>query len=108
MQKIIDADVIVMASPVYFYSISAQLKALIDRTVARWTEVKNKEFYYIMTTADTDKKAMDTTLACLRGYADCVEGAVKKGIVCAAGVYDMGQVQNTEAMRLAYEFGLGV
>ena len=61
-----------------------------------------------MTAADTDKIAMDTTLACLRGYADCVEGAVEKGIVCAPGVYDMGQVQNTEAMRLAYEFGLGV
>ena len=36
LQKMIDADVIVLASPVYFYSISAQLKAVIDRTVARW------------------------------------------------------------------------
>ena len=46
LQKMIDADVIVLASPVYFYSIDAQMKALIDRTLARWTEVKNKEFYY--------------------------------------------------------------
>ena len=45
LQKMIDADVIVLASPVYFYSISAQLKAVIDRTVARWLEVKDKEFY---------------------------------------------------------------
>lgn len=44
LQKMIDADVIVLASPVYFYSIDAQLKAVIDRTLARWTEVKNKEF----------------------------------------------------------------
>lgn len=36
LQKIIDADVLVLASPVYFYSIDAQLKAVIDRTVARW------------------------------------------------------------------------
>ena len=43
LQKMIDADVIVLASPVYFYSIDAQMKALIDRTLARWTEVKNKE-----------------------------------------------------------------
>lgn len=34
LQKMIDADVIVLASPVYFYSIDAQLKAVIDRTVA--------------------------------------------------------------------------
>ena len=38
-----DADVIVMASPVYFYSVDAQMKALIDRTVARWLTIKNKE-----------------------------------------------------------------
>ena len=35
LQKIIEADVIVLSSPVYFYSINAQLKAVIDRTVAR-------------------------------------------------------------------------
>ncbi len=44
LQKMIDADVLVLASPVYFYSISAQLKAVIDRSVARWLEVKDKEF----------------------------------------------------------------
>ena len=55
LQKMIDADVIVLASPVYFYSISAQLKAVIDRTVARWLEVKDKEFYYITTMADEEK-----------------------------------------------------
>lgn len=35
LQKMIDADVLVLASSVYFYSICAQLKAVIDRTVAR-------------------------------------------------------------------------
>lgn len=45
----------VLASPVYFYSIDAQLKAVIDRSVCRWTEVKNKEMYYIMTAADGEK-----------------------------------------------------
>ena len=55
LQKMIDADVIVFSSPVYFYSIDAQLKTVIDRTVARWTEVKDKEFYYIVTCADDEK-----------------------------------------------------
>ena len=70
LQKIIDADVLVLASPVYFYSIDAQLKALIDRTVARWTEVNNKEFYYIVTCADEEKESQDRTIECFRGYAD--------------------------------------
>ena len=87
LQKMIDADVIVLASPVYFYSISAQLKAVIDRTVARWQEVKDKEFYYITTMADEEKTSADTTLACFRGYADCVAGAVEKGTLVASGVY---------------------
>ncbi len=65
----IDSDVLVLSSPVYIYSIDAQLKAVIDRTVARWLEVKDKEFYCIATMADTDKSSADTTLACFRGYA---------------------------------------
>ena len=63
LQKMIDADVLVLASPIYFYSIDAQLKALIDRTVARWLEVKNKEFYYIVTAADEALASADTTLS---------------------------------------------
>ena len=108
LQKIIDADVLVLASPVYFYSIDAQLKALIDRTVARWQEVKDKEFYYIMTAADGERASMDTTLACFRGYADCVEGAKEMGVICGTGVYEKGEVQATPAMAEAYEMGKSV
>ena len=108
LQKMIDADVIVLASPVYFYSIDAQLKAVIDRTVARWLEVKNKEFYYIMTAADEDKSSMDTTLACFRGYADCVNGAKEMGVIYGTGVYEKGKVLNTPAMAEAYEMGKNV
>lgn len=105
LQKMIDADVLVLASPVYFYSIDAQLKAVIDRTVARWLEVKNKEFYYIVTMADEGQESADTTLACFRGYADCVEGAVEKGVIIGNGVYEPGKIKNTSAMKKAYEMG---
>ena len=108
LQKMIDADVIVLASPVYFYSISAQLKAVIDRTVARWLEVKNKEFYYIVTMADEVHSSADTTLACFRGYADCVEGAAEKGVIIGSGVYEPGKVKNTLAMKQTYEMGKNV
>lgn len=108
LQKMIDADVLVLASPVYFYSIDAQLKAFIDRSVARWLEVKDKEFYYIMTAADEEKASMETTLACFRGYADCVEGAKEMGVVYGTGVYEKGKVKDTKAMQEAYEMGLRV
>lgn len=108
LQKMIDADVIVLSSPVYFYSINAQLKAVIDRTVARWLEVKNKEFYYIVTMADDALSSADTTLACFRGYADCVEGAVEKGVIIGKGVHDMEEIKNTAAMEQAYAMGKNI
>lgn len=108
LQKMIDADVIVLSSPVYFYSIDAQLKAVIDRTVARWLEVKNKEFYYIITMADESKSSADTTLACFRGYADCVEGAAEMGVIIGNGVYEPGKIKNSAAMTKAYEAGKNV
>ena len=108
LQKMIDADVLVLSSPVYFYSIDAQLKAVIDRTVARWLEVKNKEFYYIVTMADEACQSADTTLACFRGYADCVEGAVEKGVIIGSGIYEHGTVKDTPFMKQAYEMGRGV
>lgn len=105
LQKMIDADVIVLASPVYFYSIDAQLKAVIDRTVARWLEVKNKEFYYIVTAADGENAAAETTLQCFRGYADCVEGAVEKGVIYGMGAYEKGEIRSSSAMLEAYNAG---
>ena len=108
LQKMIDADVIVLASPVYFYSIASQLKVVIDRTVARWLEVKDKEFYYITTMADEDRSSADTTLACFRGYADCVEGAVEKGIIVGCGVHEAGAIKDTPVMQEAYRIGKNV
>ena len=32
-----EADVIVLASPIYFYNVTAQIKALIDRSQALWS-----------------------------------------------------------------------
>ena len=39
LAKMLAADVLVLASPVYFYSIDAQIKTVLDRTLARWTEL---------------------------------------------------------------------
>ena len=108
LQKIIDADVLVLASPVYFYSIDAQLKAVIDRTVARWLEVKNKEFYYIATMADEAISSADRTINCFRGYADCVAGAIEKGVIIGNGVYERGTIKGHKAMQQAYEMGKNV
>lgn len=105
LRKMLAADVLVLSSPVYFYSISAQLKTVIDRTVARWLEFKDKEFYYIMTAAEDTDTVMDGTLACMRGLAECLDGSVEKGVIYGKGVYEKGEIANHPAMRQAYEMG---
>lgn len=108
LQKMLDSDVIVLSSPVYFYSICAQLKAVIDRTVARWLEFKNKEFYYIMTAAENAPTTMDCTLECFRGLAACLEGSKEMGVICAKGVYERGEINGTPYIKQAYEMGKSI
>ena len=109
LQKIIDCDVLVLSSPVYFYSICAQLKAVIDRTVARWTEIANKDLYYIATAAEDDEDTLDITLSCFHGFAMCIDGYEEKGTLYGKGVADKGDVLNRpELMTIAYEMGNSV
>ena len=108
LEKMLAADVLVLSSPVYFYSISAQLKAVIDRTVARWLEFKDKEFYYIMTAAEDTDTVMNCTLECFRGLAECLEGSVEKGIIYGKGVYAKGEIAGHPAMKQAYEMGKSI
>lgn len=105
LNKMNAAAVIVMASPVYFSSIDAQMKALIDRTVAHWLTIKNKECYYIMTAAEESDTVMDCTRECLRGLTKCLEGSVERGVIYGKGVYGMGEIESKPAMQEAYEMG---
>ena len=109
LDKMVSADVIVLATPVYFYSMDGQLKTLIDRTVPRYTEISNKDFYYIMTAADTDKNMLHRTVEAIRGFTeDCLQGAKEKGIIYGTGAWQKGEIKNTKAFLEAYELGKNV
>ncbi len=108
LDKMQAADVIVMASPVYFYSVDAQMKMVIDRTLARWTNMPGKELYYIMTAAEDTDTVMSCTLECFRGFAACLTDSKEMGVIEAKGVYQIGDVKNTAYMQQAYEMGKAV
>ena len=100
---------LVLSSPVYFYSICAQLKAVSDRSVARWTEIANKELYYIATAAEDERDTLDITLSCFHGFAMCIDGYEEKGTLYGRGVYEKGEVlQRPELLQIAYEMGESV
>lgn len=108
LEKMIAADVIVIATPVYFYTMDAQIKTVIDRTVARYTEISNKDFYFIVTAAEDEKDTADGTLNGLRCFTGCLEGAREKGTVCGTGAWQIGDIRNSAAMKQAYEMGRAV
>ena len=105
IEKVKGADTLVLASPVYFYSIDAQMKAVIDRMVAQWTVVKNKEFYYIMTAAEESDTVMDCTLECFRGLAACLKGSKERGVIYGKGVYAAGEIKDKPVMDETYQMG---
>ena len=105
INAMLNANIIVLATPVYFYSISAQLKALFDRTIVIFPHLTNKKFYYILTMADDNREKFNGPLTALRGFLECYEGSDEAGMVCCAGVYDFGEVRDKPEMQQAYEMG---
>lgn len=108
LDKMIAADIIVMATPVYFYTMSAQMKTLIDRTCSRYTEISGKEFYFIVTAADDNKQLMERTIEGFRGFTDCLEDAKEMGIIYGTGAWQIGEIKNTSAMQEAYEMAKSI
>ena len=105
IEKMIAADVIVMATPVYFYAMSAQMKTLIDRCCGPYTEMKNKEFYFIATAAEDDNGIMDRIVANFMGFLDCLEKPTVKGRLFCGGVWHVGEIEGNPTLRQAYEQG---
>ena len=109
LDKMVAADVIVLATPVYFYSVCGQMKTFIDRTTPKYTEMQNKEFYFIMTAADGNKASLERTLETFRGFTeDCLDGAVEAGIIYGVGAWNKGEFQSTPAYDEAYQMGKNV
>lgn len=106
LNKMVEADVIVLATPVYFYSMDGQLKTFIDRTVPRYTEISGKDFYFIVSAADSAKQNMTRTLEALRGFTeDCLDGTREKGVIYGVGAWQKGEVKDTPAYEQAYKAG---
>lgn len=104
LARIVDADVLVLATPVYFYTMSAQMKTIIDRTLPRYLEITDKEVYFIATAAE-NAPAIERTMNALCGFTDCLPGAIVKGKIYGGGVYQKGEIEKTPAMMEAYTAG---
>lgn len=103
--KLAAADVVVIASPVYFYGVSAQLKAVIDRL---HTPMRNrfqvKKLALLLVAGATLPAVFD---AILRQYQLVLDyfGLEDAGRVLVRGVRERGDIQGSPALQEAYDLG---
>lgn len=96
------ADVLVLATPVYFYGISAQMKTFIDRTYPIWQHLGKKDVYYIIS-AGLGEDIVERALGDLDGFVEHLEEYEIKGRLYATNVMDAGLVKDQEIYKQAYE-----
>ncbi len=110
MEKVKIAEVIVFATPVYYYEMSGQMKTLLDRLNPLYpTDYAFRDIYMIATAAEDEDTTFDKTYNGLQGWVDCFEKATLKGIVTGGGINDANDtVKHTEIMQKAYDLGKGL
>lgn len=106
--KMKSADLLVIASPVYFYGISAELKAVIDRfhTPMR-NEFRVKKLALLLVGAATLPELFDAIKLQYQLVLQFfhLEDA---GMVLARGVKDIGDIKETKALEEAYKLGISI
>lgn len=106
VEKAKEADVLVFASPVYYYSVSGQLKTMLDRlnplyaVDCRFTDV------YLLSVAHEDaRSAVEGSVTAVQGWVDCFPKARLAGTIFAGGVGAPGEIQGHPALDEAYKAG---
>lgn len=105
MEKLVDADIIVLSSPVYFMNVTGQMKVFFDRTFSRYRDMKDKEFYYIVACADAEESTADCGITGMRGFVMCLPNPTERGYVKALAIRGLQDVKESKYMKEAYELG---
>ena len=100
------ADVVVMASPLYFWTVSGQLRCAVDRLCAlsegeHPTLRGGKEAVLLMAAAGEDFAPALAYHQSLLGFLDWSD----RGHVLAGGVRQLGEIQGHPALEQARELG---
>jgi len=81
------SDVVVWATPLYYYGMSGQMKTLIDRANCLYSsDYAIRDVYLICTGSDTEPSAIDKTLTALRGWTECLPKTRIAGTYMAGGL----------------------
>ena len=107
-EKLRNADIVVIASPVYFYGISAQLKAIVDRL---HTPMRNtfhiKKLGLLLVGAAELPNLFEPVLMQYQMVLDFFK-LDSIGSVLVRGVKDIGDIENRSELKEAYELGASI
>ena len=106
-QTMRSAEVIVFATPIYFYEMCGQMKTLLDRTNPLFpSDYAFRDIYLLASAADGAESATDGAAKGLQGWIYCFEKSRLKGVVRGVGVTGVGEIQNVHAaLKAAYDLG---
>ena len=105
MPRLLEADGIAFVTPLYYYGMSAQLKAVIDRFYARNSDLAGKK-RTVLLAASYD--AEDWTMAALERHYETILrylGWEDAGRVLAVGCGDRAAIEQTDFPEQAYRLG---
>ena len=105
--KMKNADVIIWATPVYYYEMSGKMKTLIDRANSLFaTGHKFKEVYLITTSAENSKGIIQTVINGLNGWIACLNGVKLCGYLEAGGLEEANDAATKkDLLTQAYNMG---
>ena len=106
-QTMRSAEVIVFATPVYFYEMCGQMKTLLDRSNPLFpSDYAFRDIYLLATAADSAESSMDGAVKGLEGWIACFEKAALRGVVRGTGADGAGTIlQVPAALKSAFELG---
>lgn len=106
-EKVKEANVLVFATPIYYYEMSGQMKTLLDRCNPLFpSKYAFREVYLLTTAADGDESAMDGAVKGMQGWMDCFNKARLAGVVRGVGIGDGGEAKNhTNLLAKVYTLG---
>ena len=106
MNSVLEADVVVWATPVYYYEMSGQMKTLIDRLNPMFSkDYKFRDVYLLATAAEEGDEVFEKVITGLNGWIDCFEKTSIKGTVFCGGVSDGGAISDNSKLKEACNMG---
>ena len=105
-EKIHDADVLVFATPIYYYEMSGQMKTMLDRANSLYgSDYRFTDVYFLSAAAEEEEGTDRRAVQGLEGWIDCFERARLAGTVFAGGVTAPGDIQQHPALEKARKLG---